>query len=245
MAAITRKSSKAKLDKPSKARPKSESKSSKDSLSSQRYMHARRASILLKHVSDPTRLQVILILAKGEQHVGTLCAVLGCGQPFVSHHLTLLRHAGIIAPRRQGANYFYALTDTGFALTKVVQSLIGDPTTERPGLWQRPTGKGSALIQLPRPVRGESTNAPVAQDRRSNVQDSLGEASWSLMNRRRAELIFKSNRGQLDNAEASELERLQTLSRSRMQREFPGPSLVDERLKEIEEKLQSDEVKNP
>jgi hypothetical protein len=65
------------------------------------------------------------------------------------------------------------------------------------------------------------------------------------MNRRRAELIFKSNRGQLDNAEASELERLQTLSRSRMQREFPGPSLVDERLKEIEEKLQSDEVKNP
>ncbi len=36
----------------------------------QRFHKARRASILLKHVSDPTRLQVILILAEGERHVG-------------------------------------------------------------------------------------------------------------------------------------------------------------------------------
>ena len=36
----------------------------------QRYHQARRASILLKHVSDPTRLQVILILSEGERHVG-------------------------------------------------------------------------------------------------------------------------------------------------------------------------------
>ena len=40
----------------------------------QRYHQARRASILLKHVSDPTRLQVILILSEGERHVGALCA---------------------------------------------------------------------------------------------------------------------------------------------------------------------------
>ncbi len=40
----------------------------------QRFHKARRASILLKHVSDPTRLQVILILAEGERHVGALCA---------------------------------------------------------------------------------------------------------------------------------------------------------------------------
>ncbi len=39
----------------------------------QRFHKARRASILLKHVSDPTRLQVILILAEGERHVGA-CA---------------------------------------------------------------------------------------------------------------------------------------------------------------------------
>ena len=85
---------------------------------------ARRASILLKHVSDPTRLQVILILSEGERHVGALCAQLSQSQPAVSHHLALLRHGGIIAPRRQGKNNFYSLTDTGTDLARVVKNLI-------------------------------------------------------------------------------------------------------------------------
>jgi ArsR family transcriptional regulator, zinc-responsive transcriptional repressor len=91
----------------------------------QRYHQARRASILLKHVSDPTRLQVILILAEGERHVGALCAQLSQSQPAVSHHLALLRHGGIIAPRRQGKNNFYSLTETGTDLARVVTNLIG------------------------------------------------------------------------------------------------------------------------
>ena len=90
----------------------------------QRYHQARRASILLKHVSDPTRLQVILILAEGERHVGALCAQLSQSQPAVSHHLALLRHGGIIAPRRQGKNNFYSLTETGADLARVVKNLI-------------------------------------------------------------------------------------------------------------------------
>jgi DNA-binding transcriptional ArsR family regulator len=90
----------------------------------QRLKEAQRASILLKHVSDPTRLQVILLLAGGEQHVGSLCDQLGQSQPAVSHHLALLRHGGIIAPRRQGKNNFYSLTDKGEALSQVVKSLI-------------------------------------------------------------------------------------------------------------------------
>lgn len=90
----------------------------------QQLQQAKRASILLKHVSDPTRLQVILILAEGERHVGALCAQLSQSQPAVSHHLALLRHGGIIAPRRQGKNNFYSLTDTGTALAEVVKRLI-------------------------------------------------------------------------------------------------------------------------
>ena len=45
-------------------------------------------------------------------------------QPAVSHHLALLRHGGIIAPRRQGKNNFYSLTDTGTDLARVVKNLI-------------------------------------------------------------------------------------------------------------------------
>ena len=89
-----------------------------------RLSQARKASILLKHVSDPTRLQVILILAEGEKHVGALCESLNQSQPAVSHHLALLRHGGVITPRRAGKNNFYSLTDVGAELAKVVKGLI-------------------------------------------------------------------------------------------------------------------------
>ena len=85
---------------------------------------ARRASVMLKFVSDPTRLQVILFLAETEHHVGALCEQLGQSQPAVSHHLALLRHGGIIWPRRSGKNNFYSLSETGTELAKVVKSLL-------------------------------------------------------------------------------------------------------------------------
>jgi len=106
------------------ATPKAPSKAKLAREAEQRLQHARRASILLKHVSDPTRLQVILILAEGERHVGALCESLSQSQPAVSHHLALLRHGGVIAPRRAGKNNFYSLTETGEHLSKVVQSLM-------------------------------------------------------------------------------------------------------------------------
>jgi DNA-binding transcriptional ArsR family regulator len=116
--AVTKKSVKATTPKAATAR----GKSSKNV--DERVQLARQASILLKHVSDPTRLQVILILADGEQHVGALCSQLSQSQPAVSHHLALLRHGGIIAPRRQGKNNFYSLTETGMQLANVARTLI-------------------------------------------------------------------------------------------------------------------------
>jgi DNA-binding transcriptional ArsR family regulator len=89
-----------------------------------RRTQAQRAAILLKQVSDATRLQVVLLLAEGEKHVGALCELLGQSQPAVSHHLALLRHGGIISPRRQGKNNFYSLTETGEDLAKVVRSTV-------------------------------------------------------------------------------------------------------------------------
>jgi DNA-binding transcriptional ArsR family regulator len=91
----------------------------------QRFKQAQRAAILLKQVSDPTRLQVILMLSEGERHVGGLCDELNQSQPAVSHHLALLRHGGIISPRREGKNNFYELTDSGRTLATVVRAVIG------------------------------------------------------------------------------------------------------------------------
>jgi DNA-binding transcriptional ArsR family regulator len=95
------------------------------SVSELRRAHARRASTLLKQVSDPTRLQVILLLAEGQKHVGALVDEVAQSQPAVSHHLALLRHGGIIAPRRQGKQNFYSLTETGGELAKLLKSIVG------------------------------------------------------------------------------------------------------------------------
>src|SRR6516225_3287731 len=88
-----------------------------------RLKRAQQAAILLKQVSDPTRLRIILMLAEGERHVGAICEVLDQSQPATSHHLALLRHGGMIAPRRQGKHNFYALTESGKQLASIVKSI--------------------------------------------------------------------------------------------------------------------------
>ena len=90
----------------------------------QRSRQIQKAANLMKQVSDPTRLQVLMMLAEGEMHVGALCAQLNQTQPAVSHHLALLRHGGIVAPRRQGKNNFYGLTDVGEDLVKLIRAVI-------------------------------------------------------------------------------------------------------------------------
>jgi ArsR family transcriptional regulator, zinc-responsive transcriptional repressor len=83
----------------------------------------QRAASLLKHASDPTRLQVITLLSKGEHHVGGLCNQFNMSPPAVSHHLAMLRHGGIVDRRRQGKNNFYFLTDTGYRLSRIVSDV--------------------------------------------------------------------------------------------------------------------------
>jgi DNA-binding transcriptional ArsR family regulator len=85
----------------------------------------RRVAELLKQVSDPTRLQVLILLNEKERNVTELCSDLGTqSQPAVSHHLALLRHGRLIEPRRSGKHNFYALTDAGRQLAHVVNSVV-------------------------------------------------------------------------------------------------------------------------
>jgi ArsR family transcriptional regulator len=64
---------------------------------------------LFRLLSDKTRLNVLLSLARGERNVTSLCEELGLAQPTVSHHLGLLRGSNMIANRRQGKQVFYSL----------------------------------------------------------------------------------------------------------------------------------------
>ena len=90
-----------------------------------RLRQAQQAAILLKQVSTPTRLHIILVLAEGEKHVGWICKTLKHSPPATSHHLALLRHGGLIAPRREGKYNFYGITERGEELASIVKKLIG------------------------------------------------------------------------------------------------------------------------
>jgi ArsR family transcriptional regulator len=63
---------------------------------------------LFKLLADETRLRILSLLAEQEEiHVRALCDVLHQSQPAVSHHLALLRVAGLIECRREGKHNFY------------------------------------------------------------------------------------------------------------------------------------------
>jgi ArsR family transcriptional regulator, zinc-responsive transcriptional repressor len=84
----------------------------------------RQAATLLKHVSEPTRLQVISMLSEGEMYVGAMCRELDLGQPAMSHHLMLMRHGGIVDTRRQGQNTFYSLSEKGELLAGIIKGVL-------------------------------------------------------------------------------------------------------------------------
>ncbi|WP_254511172.1 ArsR/SmtB family transcription factor [Anatilimnocola floriformis] len=70
---------------------------------------------LFKLLSDETRLRILYFLMQQEElNVRTLCDLLQQSQPAVSHHLALLRVAGIIECRRDGKHNFYHLVPKRF-----------------------------------------------------------------------------------------------------------------------------------
>lgn len=70
---------------------------------------------LFKLLADETRVRILHYLMQREElNVRTLCKLLGQSQPAVSHHLALLRVAGIIACRRDGKHNFYHIVPKRF-----------------------------------------------------------------------------------------------------------------------------------
>jgi ArsR family transcriptional regulator, arsenate/arsenite/antimonite-responsive transcriptional repressor len=70
---------------------------------------AERMTVLAKAIADPVRLQLIDVLRK---HAGKVCVcelvpLFDLSQPTVSHHLKVLRDAGIVDSERQGLWAYY------------------------------------------------------------------------------------------------------------------------------------------
>lgn len=67
---------------------------------------------VFKQVSDGTRLRILWLLCHCEECVSNISAAMEMSDPAVSHHLKVLRNAGLIVSRRDGKEIYYKLADT-------------------------------------------------------------------------------------------------------------------------------------
>lgn len=70
------------------------------------------AADMMKLLSDPKRLQLYWLLCHCEECVINLSAMLHLTSSAVSHHLKLLKQAGLVISRREGKEVYYAAADT-------------------------------------------------------------------------------------------------------------------------------------
>lgn len=64
---------------------------------------------VLKVLADDTRLAAIEQLMDGPMHVGQINEVLNIEQSLLSHHLRVLRDAGLVEATRDGKRVLYSL----------------------------------------------------------------------------------------------------------------------------------------
>ncbi|MEM4524859.1 MAG: metalloregulator ArsR/SmtB family transcription factor [Methanothermobacter sp.] len=70
----------------------------------------KEASII-KALADPTRLKILYLLQYGERCVCEIIEALERPQPTISHHLNILKNAGILKWRKEGVWIHYRLAD--------------------------------------------------------------------------------------------------------------------------------------
>ncbi len=66
----------------------------------------------LKQLGDPSRLRIFWLLCHTEECVINIAALTNMSSPAVSHHLRLLKTAGLIVSRRDGKEMYYRAADT-------------------------------------------------------------------------------------------------------------------------------------
>lgn len=72
-----------------------------------------------KALADPTRRKIIRLLRDKDMTAGEIAECFSISKPSISHHLNILKQAGLILDERKGQNIVYSLN------TSVMEELIG------------------------------------------------------------------------------------------------------------------------
>ncbi len=73
---------------------------------------------VFKALSDPTRRKILELLKQGSLSAGDIAGHFDMTRPSISHHLDLLRQAGLVSSRKEGQYVFYELN------TSIVEDLL-------------------------------------------------------------------------------------------------------------------------
>ena len=95
--------------------------------------NARKASILLKAMSNERRLLILCSLAEGELSVGQMERMVDLSQSALSQHLARLRHDGLVETRRDAQTIYYSLKgDEARTVIETLHDLYCAPTAAVP-----------------------------------------------------------------------------------------------------------------
>lgn len=78
---------------------------------------------VFKALADPTRREILELLARGDMTAGEIAERFPVAFASVSHHLGVLRDAGLVASEREGQHIRYRLNTTVYQ--EVVRYLVG------------------------------------------------------------------------------------------------------------------------
>ncbi len=90
-------------------------------------------TVALRALAEPSRLAIVRQLARdGQVCACDLDACCSVGQPTVSHHLKVLREAGLIRGQKEGRWVWYELDPTGLELIRdlvdeLMKAALGGP----------------------------------------------------------------------------------------------------------------------
>ena len=87
----------------------------------------------LRAMSSETRQRILALLRYGEMSVGELVASLELAQPTISHHLAILRRAGLVLPRRVGKQVYYRMNSA--CVTECCAGIVTLFNQDRASVW--------------------------------------------------------------------------------------------------------------
>lgn len=90
---------------------------------------------LLKLLGEPLRWEIVQRLAAEDLCTCHLVGELDAAQPLISHHLRVLRQAGLVTSERVGAFTYYCLNRV---VVSQLSEVLGDLATEPTGQRRRP-----------------------------------------------------------------------------------------------------------